>query len=37
MKNSKKEKTNEIQGAFSKDGGNDDVRYNSQSKKHLKI
>ncbi len=37
MKNSKKEKTNEIQGAFSKDGDNDDGRYNSQSKKHLKI
>ena len=37
MKNSKKEKTNEIQEAFSKDGDNDDGRYNSQSKKHLKI
>ncbi len=37
MKNSKKEKTNEIQGAFSKDGDNDDGRYNSQPKKHLKI
>ena len=37
MKNSKKEKTNEIQEAFSKDGDNYDGRYNSQSKKHLKI
>ena len=37
MKNSKKEKTNEIQGAFSKDGDNDDGRYDSQPKKHLKI
>jgi MFS family permease len=36
MENSRKEKTNETQGAFSKDGGNGDGCYNSQSKKHLK-